>query len=132
MLTIKKLQMQLSLRMNIGTFNGKFTIPIGKIGGQYLIANEYGSQYFRVEEYKRPKFEVKFDPIKGSYSLNDNVTVEGFAKTYSGANLNDVDVKYRVVPHSLLPLLRLQMAMVLQLVLGKIQRNGNYERCYNY
>jgi len=80
-----------------GTFNGKFTIPVGKIGGQYLIANEYGSQYFRVEEYKRPKFEVKFDPIKGSYSLNDNVTVEGFAKTYSGANLNDVDVKYRVV-----------------------------------
>ena len=80
-----------------GTFNGKFTIPVGKIGGQYMIANEYGSQYFRVEEYKRPKFEVKFDPVKGSYSLNDNVTVEGFAKTYSGANLNDVDVKYRVV-----------------------------------
>ena len=80
-----------------GTFNGKFTIPVGKIGGQYLIANEYGSEYFRVEEYKRPKFEVKFDPVKGSYSLNDNVTVEGFVKTYSGANLNDVDVKFRVV-----------------------------------
>ena len=54
-------------------------------------------KYFRVEEYKRPKFEVKFEPVKGSYSLNDKVTVEGFAKTYSGANLNDVDVKYRVV-----------------------------------
>ncbi|MBV6421088.1 MAG: hypothetical protein DAHOPDDO_02357 [Ignavibacteriaceae bacterium] len=80
-----------------GTFNGKFTIPVGKIGGQYMISNENGSQSFRVEEYKRPKFEVKFDPIKGSYSLNDKVTVEGFAKTYSGANLNDVDVKYRVV-----------------------------------
>ena len=80
-----------------GTFNGKFTIPFGKIGGQYMISNENGSQPFRVEEYKRPKFEVKFDPLKGSYSLNDKVTVEGFAKTYSGANLNDVDVKYRVV-----------------------------------
>jgi uncharacterized protein YfaS (alpha-2-macroglobulin family) len=80
-----------------GTFNGKFTIPFGKIGGQYMISNENGSQYFRVEEYKRPKFEVKFEPVKGSYSLNDKVTVEGFAKTYSGANLNDVDVKYRVV-----------------------------------
>ncbi len=80
-----------------GTFNGKFTIPFGKIGGQYMISNENGSQYFRVEEYKRPKFEVKFDPVKGSYSLNDKVTAEGFAKTYSGANLNDVDVKYRVV-----------------------------------
>ena len=57
-----------------GTFNGKFTIPFGKIGGQYMISNENGSQYFRVEEYKRPKFEVKFDPVKGSYSLNDKVT----------------------------------------------------------
>lgn len=80
-----------------GTFNGQFTIPFGKIGGQYMISNEYGSQYFRVEEYKRPKFEVKFEPVKGSYSLNDKVITEGFAKTYSGANLNDVDVKYRVV-----------------------------------
>lgn len=86
-----------------GTFNGKFTIPVGKIGGQYYIANEYGSQYFRVEEYKRPKFEVKFDPVKGSYSLNDKVTVDGFAKTYSGANLNDVEVKYRVVRSTYFP-----------------------------
>jgi hypothetical protein len=80
-----------------GTFNGQFTIPFGKIGGQYYIANENGSQYFRVEEYKRPKFEVKFEPVKGSYSLYDEVTAEGFAKTYSGVNLNDVEVKYRVV-----------------------------------
>ncbi|MEJ2105183.1 MAG: alpha-2-macroglobulin family protein, partial [Ignavibacteriaceae bacterium] len=86
-----------------GTFNGKFTIPVGKIGGQYYIANEYGSQYFRVEEYKRPKFEVKFEPVKGSYSLNDKVTSEGFAKTYSGANLNDVQVKYRVVRSTYFP-----------------------------
>jgi len=80
-----------------GTFNGQFTIPYGKIGGQYYVMNEVGSQYFRVEEYKRPKFEVKFEPVKGSYSLNDEVTATGFAKTYSGVNLNDVEVKYRVV-----------------------------------
>ena len=63
-----------------GTFNGKFTIPFGKIGGQYMISNENGSQYFRVEEYKRPKFEVKFDPVKGSYSLNDKVTSRRICK----------------------------------------------------
>jgi uncharacterized protein YfaS (alpha-2-macroglobulin family) len=86
-----------------GTFNGKFTIPFGKIGGRYYIANEVGSQFFRVEEYKRPKFEVKFEPLKGSYSLNDKVTAEGFAKTYSGVNLNDVEVKYRVVRNVTFP-----------------------------
>ena len=86
-----------------GAFNGKFTIPQGKIGGQYRISNENGSQYFRVEEYKRPKFEVKFEPIKGSYALNDKITAEGLAKTYSGANLNDVDVNYRVVRSTYFP-----------------------------
>jgi uncharacterized protein YfaS (alpha-2-macroglobulin family) len=86
-----------------GTFNGQFTIPFGKIGGRYYIMNEVGSQYFRVEEYKRPKFEVKFEPIKGSYSLYDEVTTEGFAKTYSGVNLNDVEVKYRVVRNVTFP-----------------------------
>ncbi len=86
-----------------GTFNGSFVIPFGKIGGQYFISNETDSKYFRVEEYKRPKFEVKFDPVKGSYSLNDKVTATGFAKTYSGANLNDVQVKYRVVRRTTFP-----------------------------
>jgi 5-hydroxyisourate hydrolase-like protein (transthyretin family) len=86
-----------------GTFNGSFVIPYGKIGGQYYISNGSGIKYFRVEEYKRPKFEVKFDPIKGSYSLNDKVTTTGFAKTYSGANLNDVQVKYRVVRRATFP-----------------------------
>ncbi|HSP87309.1 MAG TPA: MG2 domain-containing protein, partial [Ignavibacteriaceae bacterium] len=62
-----------------GTFNGSFVVPFGKIGGQYYIMNETDPKYFRVEEYKRPKFEVKFDPVKGSYSLNDKVSATGFA-----------------------------------------------------
>ncbi len=86
-----------------GTFNGSFVIPFGKIGGQYYLSNGMNAQYLRVEEYKRPKFEVKFDPVKGSYSLNDKVTATGFAKTYSGANLNDVEVKYRVVRRATFP-----------------------------
>ena len=86
-----------------GTFNGQFTIPLGKIGGQFYIMNGYGTQYFRVEEYKRPKFEAAFEPIKGSYSLNDEIITTGFAKTYSGANLNDVEVKYRVVRSTYFP-----------------------------
>jgi uncharacterized protein YfaS (alpha-2-macroglobulin family) len=86
-----------------GTFNGSFVVPLGKIGGQYFISNETDIKYFRVEEYKRPKFEVKFEPIKGSYSLNDKVTAKGYAKTYSGVNLNDVQVKYRVVRSATFP-----------------------------
>lgn len=86
-----------------GTFNGQFTIPYGRIGGYYKISNEFGQVGFGVEEYKRPKFEVKFEPIKSSYALNENISVTGFAKTFSGANLNDVEVKYRVVRNTSFP-----------------------------
>ncbi len=86
-----------------GTFNGQFTIPYGKIGGYYKISNEYEQIGFRVEEYKRPKFEVKFEPVKGSYALNEKISVTGFANTFSGANLNDVEVKYRVVRNTSFP-----------------------------
>ncbi|QQS34847.1 MAG: hypothetical protein IPM56_11310 [Ignavibacteriales bacterium] len=87
-----------------GTFNGKFVIPFGKIGGFYtLMVDEKYAARFRVEEYKRPKFEVKFEPVKGSYSLNDKVKVTGVAQTFSGANLNDVEVKYRVVRNTSFP-----------------------------
>lgn len=86
-----------------GTFNGKFTIPFGRIGGYYKISNEFTQVDFRVEEYKRPKFEVKFEPIKGSFALNEKISVTGFANTFSGANLNDVEVKYRVVRNTSFP-----------------------------
>lgn len=86
-----------------GTFNGQFTIPYGLIGGYYSISNEFNDLSFRVEEYKRPKFEVKFEPVKGSYALNENISVNGFAKTFFGANLNDVEVKYRVVRNTAFP-----------------------------
>ncbi|MDT3694808.1 MAG: alpha-2-macroglobulin family protein [Ignavibacterium sp.] len=79
-----------------GTFNGQLTIPFGRIGGNYSLSNEFTTKTFKVEEYKRPKFEVKFEPIKGSYALNEKISVTGFAKTFSGANLNDVEVKFRV------------------------------------
>lgn len=86
-----------------GTFSGKFTLPEGVIGGSFHIANEIGSKLFKVEEYKRPKFEVHFEPVTGSFALNDRIKVSGNAKTYSGANLNDVVVKYRVVRSAYFP-----------------------------
>lgn len=86
-----------------GTFSGQFTLPYGRIGGYYKISNEFHQVGFSVEEYKKPKFEVNFEPIKGSYALNEKIEVTGFAKTFSGANLNDVEVRYRVVRNTSFP-----------------------------
>jgi uncharacterized protein YfaS (alpha-2-macroglobulin family) len=51
---------------------------------------------FRVEEYKRPKFEVYFEPNKQNYLINQNIQVEGTAKSFSGANISDSKVTYRI------------------------------------
>lgn len=87
-----------------GTFSGSFVLPQGGLLGQMRIdVAGTGSTYFRVEEYKRPKFEVAFDPVKKAYKLNDKVTVSGFAKAYAGSNIDGAKVNYRVVRQTSYP-----------------------------
>ena len=86
-----------------GSFNGTFTAPSGVLNGSMTIKNESGSVSIRVEEYKRPTFEVTFNPLKGSYKLNETVTVTGSAKAYAGNSLDQASVKYRVVRNTYFP-----------------------------
>jgi len=81
-----------------GTVNGTFTTPRGGLLGTMSIQMEgIGSKQFRVEEYKRPKFEVTFQDVEGSYKLGDEVTVKGNAKAFAGSNVDGAKVTYRVV-----------------------------------
>ncbi len=86
-----------------GSFNGTFTAPSGVLNGSMTIKNESGSVSVQVEEYKRPTFEVTFNPLKGSYKLNEPVTVTGSAKAYAGNAIDQASVKYRVVRHTYFP-----------------------------
>ncbi|MES2837321.1 MAG: alpha-2-macroglobulin family protein [Bacteroidota bacterium] len=86
-----------------GTIQGSFVAPNGVLNGQMYITNGNGTQYFSVEEYKRPKFEVEFLPLTGSPKLNDSIAVKGFAKTYAGAVVDGAKVKYRVVRNAIFP-----------------------------
>lgn len=87
-----------------GTFNGSFVAPTGVLNGRMTILVEgLGSINVQVEDYKRPKFEVKFDDVKGSYRLGDEVKIQGNAKSYSGANVDNASVKYRVVRKAVFP-----------------------------
>ncbi|HEY4797754.1 MAG TPA: MG2 domain-containing protein, partial [Bacteroidia bacterium] len=86
-----------------GSFNGSFALPQNLMNGQMRIADSYGNVYFSVEDYKRPKFEVTFPPIKGVYKLNENVEVKGKAQSYAGANIEGAEVKYRVVRNATFP-----------------------------
>ncbi|MEO6758819.1 MAG: MG2 domain-containing protein, partial [Saprospiraceae bacterium] len=97
---------QLKLRSNeFGTFNGAFTAPATGLTGQMSIqlTEASGQANFNVEEYKRPKFEVTFKPVEGSFKLDETVTVRGEAKAYAGSNLDNVAVHYRVVRQARFP-----------------------------
>ena len=80
-----------------GSFHGAFVIPQGGLNGRMTIKCETGSVSFLVEEYKRPTFQVQFDTIKDTYKLGDEISVTGYAETYTGNAVNNASVKYRVV-----------------------------------
>ncbi|WP_052599596.1 alpha-2-macroglobulin [Aureispira sp. CCB-QB1] len=82
-----------------GSFNGSFTAPSSGLTGQMRIEDTQNNsnKYFRVEEYKRPKFEVIALPVKESFKINDSVKVQGHAKAYAGNNIDGAKVQYRVV-----------------------------------
>jgi uncharacterized protein YfaS (alpha-2-macroglobulin family) len=90
---------ELELRTNaFGTANGTFKAPESGLLGQMSLQSSVGGtqQFFRVEEYKRPKFEVAMQPLERGYTLGDSVTVKGAAKAYAGSNVDGATVRYRV------------------------------------
>ncbi len=80
-----------------GSYSGSFMAPMGVLNGNMQIKDGITSKSFSVEEYKRPKFEVSMNKLKGEYRLSDQVKMEGIAKAYSGARIDGAKVKYRVV-----------------------------------
>ncbi|GAB3037391.1 alpha-2-macroglobulin family protein [Spirosoma pulveris] len=80
-----------------GTFEASFIAPVARLTGNMTIRTSDGSTSIRVEDYKRPTFEVKVDPIKESFKLEQTVTLSASAKTFSGAVVDGAEVRYRVV-----------------------------------
>ena len=80
-----------------GVCAADFTLPSSGLTGQFSIHANSQRHYFRVEEYKRPTFEVKFDPYKENYKEGDTVTVKATAKSYAGVPVQEAKVQYRVV-----------------------------------
>jgi uncharacterized protein YfaS (alpha-2-macroglobulin family) len=89
-----------------GTFNGSFVTPSSGLTGQMHLQindNRSSTAWFSVEEYKRPKFEVKFEPVKGSFKLGETIKATGQAQAYSGARIDGATVSYRVVREARFP-----------------------------
>lgn len=88
---------KLTLRTNdYGSATGKFTLPTGGLTGNFTLESEGQSHSIRVEEYKRPKFEVTLDPPAGAPKVGETVKATGKAMTYAGAPVAGAKVAYRV------------------------------------
>jgi len=79
-----------------GKCNVQFTLPTGKLNGRYSIRTNNGNISFRVEEYKRPAFQVTFDDYKESYQAGDTVQAKAKAMSYAGVPIQDAKVHYTV------------------------------------
>lgn len=80
-----------------GTASVDFELPKEGKTGQYSISvNGTASEYFRVEEYKRPTFEITFPKVNEKYNWGDTVVVKATAKTYSGIPVQGAKVEYLV------------------------------------
>ena len=86
-----------------GSFSGSFVIPTDRLNGIFHLNADQGSTTIRVEEYKRPTFEVNFERPKEQYKLNQEVTVRGDVKAYAGFGLDDVEYSYRVIRKTSFP-----------------------------
>ena len=80
---------------DFGSFAAEFILPASCLNGDFVIkAGNLATTLIRVEEYKRPTFELVFNPVKTAYVLGDTVTVTGQVKAYNGAALQEVPLAY--------------------------------------
>ncbi|WP_160137536.1 alpha-2-macroglobulin family protein [Chryseobacterium sp. c4a] len=87
-----------------GSYHGSFILPKGKLNGVFYLntdGNTQGYKDIRVEEYKRPKFEVSFEPVKDEYKYGQTIELKGKAMMFSGVALSNTTVNYEIKKHNI-------------------------------
>jgi TonB-dependent SusC/RagA subfamily outer membrane receptor len=106
-----------------GSFSGEFILPKNSLTGDFKIIAKEADDFekdmaynkkeadhpfwdhvdfensqtdFKVEEYKRPKFEVVFEPRKETFQVNQTIKIKGHAKAFAGSNISEAKVTYTV------------------------------------
>ena len=79
-----------------GSFSGQFVLPSPCLTGYFSLRAADTSVSFKVEEYKRPTFDVTFEPVKVEYQVGDSIEVVGMAKTFAGAPVQNARVHFNI------------------------------------
>lgn len=94
---LKQVAEQKATTDEYGTASVDFELPQGGQTGMYHVAVDgRANRFFRVEEYKRPTFEITFPKVNEKYNWGDTVVVKATAKTYSGVPVQGAKVEYQV------------------------------------
>ncbi|MCY1034702.1 MG2 domain-containing protein [Corallococcus sp. BB11-1] len=87
-----------------GSVAGEFTLPTGRPLGQWHVrTSPSGYAAVRVEEYKRPTFEVALKDAPEALRLNRPATFKGEARYFFGLPVTRGAVKWRVSREPVLP-----------------------------
>lgn len=94
---LKQVAEQKATTDEYGTASVDFELPQGGQTGMYHVAvDDRANRFFRVEEYKRPTFEITFPKVNEKYNWGDTVVVKATAKTYAGVPVQGAKVEYQV------------------------------------
>ena len=94
---LKQVAEQKATTDEYGTASVDFELPQGGQTGMYHVSvNDQANRFFRVEEYKRPTFEITFPKVNEKYNWGDTVVVKASAKTYAGVPVQGAKVEYQV------------------------------------
>ncbi len=81
-----------------GGFDGSYVLPKDATLGEWNLSTpNLGGGGFRVEEYKKPEFEVKIDAPSDPVMLGEKISATIVAKYYFGAPVTSAKVKYKIV-----------------------------------
>ena len=93
----KEVEMKKAKVDEYGTASVDFELPKeGQTGMYHVSVNDQANRFFRVEEYKRPTFEITFPKVNEKYNWGDTVVVKASAKTYAGVPVQGAKVEYQV------------------------------------
>lgn len=108
---------------DFGVLAGNFVLPSSLRPGTYYVSCAHATVPIRVEEYKRPTFDVVFDDYTEAYNLGDSVRLSAEAKTFAGAPVRLATVRYRVVRKAL-TWFRLGGGQETELATGELQTDA--------
>jgi uncharacterized protein YfaS (alpha-2-macroglobulin family) len=87
-----------------GSASGEFEIPAGRLLGRWRIRSSFGGRsYIRIEEYKRPTFEVEIADPEDPLRLNREAALEGDVRYYFGLPVVTGSVAWRVTREPVYP-----------------------------